>query len=71
MFRQAAEFGDLCNELGLQPTQIYAWLKLKDIDPDATLDDKHSGKAVRDAHRYLPNNTSLMDYSRYTSRGAD
>lgn len=49
--------------------ELLAWLQSKGIDPNATLDDKHAGKAVHDAHRYLTNNISRMDYSRYRTAG--
>ena len=57
------------DDVGKVVPELLAWLKSKNIDPAATLDDKHAGKAVHDAHRYLTNNTSRMDYSRYRQAG--
>lgn len=56
-------------DVGKVIPELLAWLKSQKIDPTATLDDKHKGKAVHDAHRYLTNNTSRMDYARYRTAG--
>lgn len=49
--------------------ELHAWLKSRGLDPAATLDEKHPAKAVHDAHRYLTNNASRMDYARYRRAG--
>jgi len=49
--------------------ELLAWLEDHDLDPDQTLDDKHPHKAVHDAHRYLRNNATRMDYARYRQEG--
>ena len=42
--------------------ELHVWLQSRGLDPAATLDEKHPDKAVHDAHRYLTNNASRMDY---------
>lgn len=49
--------------------ELLKWLQSRGVDPAATLDDKHPDKAVHDAHRYLTNNASRMDYARYRRAG--
>lgn len=49
--------------------ELHVWLQSRGLDPAATLDEKHPDKAVHDAHRYLTNNASRMDYSRYRRAG--
>lgn len=65
------KWAQLCwsGEVGKVIPELLAWLKSKDIDPDAALDDKHPGKSVHDAHRYLTNNRLRMDYGRYRQAG--
>ena len=49
--------------------ELLAWLDSHDLQPGQTLDEKHPGKAVHDAHRYLRNNGARMDYARYRTQG--
>ncbi len=49
--------------------ELRVWLESHGIDPSETLDDKHPHVAVLDAHRYLTNNESRMDYADYRQKG--
>jgi hypothetical protein len=49
--------------------ELHAWLRDHDLDPTATLDEKHPHKAIHDAHRYLSNNASRMNYAVYRKQG--
>lgn len=49
--------------------ELLSWLTNHGLKPDQTLEDKHPHKAVHDAHRYLTNNASRMDYARYRQAG--
>ncbi len=49
--------------------ELLEWLESHGLEPGQTLDEKHPHKAVHDAHRYLRNNASRMDYARYRQQG--
>jgi hypothetical protein len=49
--------------------ELRAWLEHQGLPPGQTLDEKHPHQAVHDAHRYLTNNASRMDYARYRRQG--
>jgi hypothetical protein len=49
--------------------ELLAWLQDHELPPGRTLDEKHPHKAVHDAHRYLGNNASRMDYATYRQEG--
>lgn len=49
--------------------QLRTWLQSRGLDPDQTLEEKHPHKAVHDAHRYLSNNASRMNYAHYRQQG--
>ena len=49
--------------------ELVAWLEDRGLKLGETLDEKHPHKAVHDAHRYLNNNISRMDYARYREQG--
>ena len=49
--------------------ELLSWLEDHGLDPGQTLDEKHPHKSVHDAHRYLSNNASRMDYAAYRTHG--
>ena len=49
--------------------ELRVWLQEQGIDPSDKLDEKHPHIAVLDAHRYLTNNQSRMDYANYRQQG--
>ena len=49
--------------------ELLNWLEEHDLKPGQTLDEKHPLKAVHDAHRYLSNNASRMNYATYRTQG--
>lgn len=49
--------------------ELLAWLERHGLKPGQTLEEKHPHKAVHDAHRYLTNNASRMNYVRYRQQG--
>jgi hypothetical protein len=50
-------------------SELRAWLESQGLEPGRTLEEKHPHKAVHDAHRYLTNNASRMNYAVYRQRG--
>ncbi|MBX3439027.1 MAG: hypothetical protein KF861_16170 [Planctomycetaceae bacterium] len=49
--------------------ELLTWLDDHDLRPGQTLDEQHPHKAVHDAHRYLSNNASRMNYAVYRTQG--
>jgi hypothetical protein len=65
------QWAHLCwsGRVGEVISQLRSWLQEHGLSPSQTLDEKHPQKAVHDAHRYLTNNASRMNYARYRQQG--
>lgn len=61
----------LCWSGQAQPVlaDLLGWLQGRGLEPGQRLEENHPDKAVHDAHRYLRNNLSRMDYARYRQQG--
>jgi hypothetical protein len=49
--------------------ELLSWLMDHGLEAGQTLEEKHPHKAVHDAHRYLSNNASRMNYADYRQQG--
>jgi hypothetical protein len=49
--------------------ELRTWLENHSLQPSQTLEEKHPLKPVHDAHRYLSNNASRMNYAAYRTQG--
>jgi hypothetical protein len=64
-------WAQLCwsGDVGKVIPELLAWLRDHGLEPGRTLDEKHPLKAVHDAHRYLGNNASRMNYAVCRTQG--
>jgi len=64
-------WAQLCwsGKVGEVISELLVWLQEHDLQPGQTLEEQHPHKAVHDAHRYLTNNASRMQYATYRQQG--